>query len=156
MKEIEPRADEPEIKFIEESLKAYYYNTRRETLIMGLFALIAVLLSLMGVFSIVMFETRHKETEISIRKVYGATVEDVVRMFNRRYIIIVALCFCIATPLAWLLTGRWLQQFAHRIPVPFWIFPAVLALILAITVSIVSMRSLRAARTNPAEALKKE
>ena len=48
------------------------------------------------------------------------------------------------------------QQFAHRIPVPFWIFPAVLALILAITVSIVSMRSLRAARTNPAEALKKE
>ena len=156
VKEIEPRADEPEIKFIEESLKAYYYNTRRETLIMGLFALIAVLLSLMGVFSIVMFETRHKETEISIRKVYGATVEDVVRMFNRRYIIIVALCFCIATPLAWMLTGRWLQQFAHRIPVPFWIFPAVLALILAITVSIVSMRSLRAARTNPAEALKKE
>jgi putative ABC transport system permease protein len=156
VQEIEPRADEPEIEFIEESLKAYYYNTRRETLIMGLFALIAVLLSLMGVFSIVMFETRHKETEISIRKVYGATVEDVVRMFNRRYIIIVALCFCIATPLAWLLTGRWLQQFAHRIPVPFWIFPAVLALILAITVSIVFMRSLRAARTNPAEALKKE
>ena len=156
MKDIEPLADEPDIRFIDEFLKAYYSETRRETLIMGLFALIAVLLSLMGVFSIVMFETRHKETEISIRKVYGATVEDVVKMFNRRYVIIVALCFCIATPIAWLMTGRWLQQFAHRIPVPFWIFPAVLALILAITISVVSMRSIRAARTNPAEALKKE
>ena len=156
VKDIEPLADEPDIRFIDEFLKAYYSETRRETLIMGLFALIAVLLSLMGVFSIVMFETRHKETEISIRKVYGATVEDVVKMFNRRYVIIVALCFCIATPIAWLMTGRWLQQFAHRIPVPFWIFPAVLALILAITISVVSMRSIRAAMTNPAEALKKE
>ena len=156
VKDIEPRADEPDIEFIDQFLKAYYSETRRETLIIGLFALVAVLLSLMGVFSIVMFETRHKENEISIRKVYGATVDDVVRMFNRRYIIIVAVCFCIATPIAWLMTSRWLQQFAHRIPVPFWIFPVVLAIILAITITIVSMRSLRAARTNPAEALKKE
>ncbi len=156
VKDIEPRAVEPEIEFIDESLKAYYTETRKETLIMGLFALVAVLLSLMGVFSIVMFETRHKETEITIRKVYGATVEDVVRMFNRRYVIIVAVCFFVATPIAWLMTGRWLQQFAHRIPVPFWVFPAVLALILAITITVVSMRSLRAARTNPSEALKKE
>ena len=154
--EIEPRAEEPEIGFMDEFLKAYYSDTRRETLIVGVFALIAVLLSLMGVFSIVMFETRHKETEISIRKVYGASVEDVVRMFNRRYIIIVAVCFCIAAPFAWMMTGRWLEQFAHRIPVPLWVFPAVLALLLAITVTVVTMRSLRTARLNPSEALKKE
>ena len=55
-----------------------------------------------------------------------------------------------------MMTGRWLEQFAHRIPVPLWGFPAVLALLLAITVSVVTMRSLRAARLNPSEALKKE
>ena len=154
--ELEPRAEAPEIGSLKEHAAARYSEIRKETTIIGIFALIAVIISLMGVFSIVMFETRHKESEISIRKVYGATVEEIVRMFNRRYVIIVAVCFLIATPAAWIICNRWLQQFANRIPIPLWVFPAVLAVVLAITMTLVSLRSLRAARTNPAEALKKE
>ena len=154
--ELEPRIDEPRIWDLNEYAAIRYSEIRKETTIIGIFALIAVIISLMGVFSIVMFETRHKESEISIRKVYGATVEEIVRMFNRRYTIIVALCFLIATPTAWIICNRWLQQFANRIPIPLWVFPAVLAVVLAITMTLVSLRSLRAARTNPAEALKKE
>ena len=154
--ELEPRIDEPRIWDLNEYAAIRYSEIRKETTIIGIFALIAVIVSLMGVFSIVMFETRHKESEISIRKVYGATVEEIVRMFNRRYIIIIAVCFLIATPAAWIICNRWLEQFAHRIPIPFWVFPAVLAGILALITTVVSLRSLRAARTNPAEALKKE
>ena len=154
--ELEPRAEAPEICSLKEHAAARYSEIRKETTIIGIFALIAVIISLMGVFSIVMFETRHKESEISIRKVYGATVEEIVRMFNRRYVIIVAVCFLIATPAAWIICSCWLQQFANRIPIPLWVFPAVLAVVLAITMTLVSLRSLRAARTNPAEALKKE
>ena len=154
--ELEPRIDEPRIWDLNEYAAIRYSEIRKETTIIGIFALIAVIISLMGVFSIVMFETRHKESEISIRKVYGATVEEIVRMFNRRYVIIVAVCFLIATPAAWIICNRWLQQFAHRIPIPFWVFPAVLAGILALITTVVSLRSLRAAGTNPAEALKKE
>lgn len=77
-------------------------------------------------------------------------------MLNRRYIIIVSVCFMIAAPVAYFITGRWLEQFAHRISVPLWVFPASLALVLAVTISLVTLRSLRSARTNPAETLKKE
>ena len=154
--ELEPRIEAPDIFDLKEYAAIRYSEIRKETAIIGLFALIAVIISLMGVFSIVMFETRHKESEISIRKVYGATVEEIIQMFNRRYIIIVAVCFLIATPAAWMICSRWLQQFAHRIPIPFWVFPAVLAGVLAITITLVSLRSLSTACTNPAEALKKE
>ena len=154
--ELEPRAGEQDIRFMDKEMTAFYGSTLRESMIIGLFALVAIVISLMGVFSIVMFETRHRESEISIRKVYGATVEEIIRMFNRRYIIIVCICFCIATPIAWIISARWLEQFAHKISVPLWTFPAALAATLAITIALVSLRSLRAARTNPAEALKKE
>ena len=154
--ELEPRAAEPEILFMNERMNVFYGETLRQTTIIAIFALIAVMISLMGVFSIVMFETRHRQVEISIRKVYGATVEEIIRMLNRRYIIIVSVCFLIAAPVAYFITGRWLEQFAHRISVPLWVFPASLALVLAVTISLVTLRSLRSARTNPAETLKKE
>lgn len=154
--ELEPRAAEPEIEFMDERMNAFYGETRKQTTIIAVFAFIAVMISLMGVFSIVMFETRHRQVEISIRKVYGATVEEIIRMLNRRYIIIVSVCFLIAAPVAYYITGRWLEQFAHRISVPLWVFPASLALVLAVTISLVTLRSLRSARTNPAETLKKE
>lgn len=154
--ELEPRAAEPEIEFMDERMNAFYGETRKQTTTIAIFAFIAVMISLMGVFSIVMFETRHRQVEISIRKVYGATVEEIIRMLNRRYIIIVSVCFLIAAPVAYYITGRWLEQFAHRISVPLWVFPASLALVLAVTISLVTLRSLRSARTNPAETLKKE
>ena len=154
--ELEPSAAVPEITLLDKLAERRYGDTRKETTIMGLFSVIAIMLSLMGVFSIVMFETRHRESEISIRKVYGASVREVIWMFNRRYAIIVGICFCIAAPVAWTITSRWLEQFAERIPIPLWIFPAALAAVLAITISLVTLRSLRAASTDPAETLKKE
>lgn len=156
VEELAPGAADPCVTFVNEKIKAAYTQTLRQTTIIGIFALIAVMISLMGVFSIVMFETRHKESEISIRKVYGASVEDIIRMFNRKYIIIVSVCFLIASPVAYMVCGRWLEQFAHRISIPLWVFPASLALVVALTVAIVTARSVRAAHSNPSETLKKE
>lgn len=154
--ELEPSLAVPEITLLDKLAEKRYGDTRKETTIMGLFSVLAIMLSLMGVFSIVMFETRHRESEISIRKVYGASVREVIWMFNRRYAIIVGICFCIAAPVAWTITSRWLEQFAERIPIPLWVFPAALAAVLAITISLVTLRSLRAANSDPAETLKKE
>lgn len=154
--ELAPMADEPDIRFLDEYVEKIYGDTKKQTTTIGIFAFIAILISLIGVFSIVMFETQHRTSEIAVRKVYGATTDELVMMFNRRYLIIVAICFIIAVPVAWTIAGHWLEQFAHRIPVPLWAFPATLTIVLAITCAIVSLRSLRTARTNPAEALKKE
>ena len=119
-----------------------------------MFALIAVVISLMGVFGIVLFETQHRRSEIAVRKVYGATSYSVVEMFNRRYMKIVMACFIVATPIAYLTATYWLQQFVNRIELSAWFFVAVFAATTAIVVTIVTLRSYKAATENPADVVK--
>ena len=120
----------------------------------SLFALIAVLISLMGVFGIVLFETQHRRSEIAVRKVYGASSGSVVAMFNRRYLFIVAVCFVIAAPVAWIIAGDWLQGFVNRIELSLWLPLAVLAVVALLTVLLVTLRSWKAATENPADVVK--
>ena len=119
-----------------------------------MFAIIAVVISLMGVFGIVLFETQHRRSEIAVRKVYGATVGGVVAMFNRRYLSIIAVCFVIAAPVAWLIADDWLQQFVNRIELALWLPLAVVAVVAVVTAALVTLRSLKAATENPADVVK--
>lgn len=153
VKEIAPHADISEIEFLNENIKRMYGDTKRQTIIIAVFALIAIVISLMGVFGIVLFETQYRRREIGIRKVYGATTENVISMFARRYAIIVGICFVVATPVAWFVSSRWLEQFAHRIAMPIWVYVSVLIIVLAITMTIVILRSWRAANENPVDAI---
>ena len=153
-KEIEPNADEPKIEFVDDAVARIYGDTKKQTLLISMFAFIAVVISLMGVFGIVMFETQHRRSEIAVRKVYGATVGGVVAMFNRRYLAIIALCFVVAAPVAWLIADNWLQQFVNRIELTIWLPLAVLVAVAVVTAALVSVRSLKAATENPADVVK--
>ena len=153
-KEIEPNAYEPKIEFVDDAIAKIYGDTKKQTVLISMFAIIAVVISLMGVFGIVMFETQHRRSEIAVRKVYGATVGGVVAMFNRRYLSVIAVCFVIAAPLAWFIADRWLQQFVNRIEVALWLPLAVLAVVTVVTVALVTLRSLKAATENPADVVK--
>ena len=153
-KEIEPNAYEPDIEFVDEAIAKIYGDTKKQTVLISMFALIAVVISLMGVFGIVMFETQHRRSEIAVRKVYGATVGGVVAMFNRRYLSIIAVCFVIAAPVAWFIADNWLQQFVNRIELSFWLPLAVLVAVAVVTVVLVTLRSLKAATENPADVVK--
>ena len=153
-KEIEPNAYEPEIEFVDEAIAKIYGDTKKQTVLISMFAIIAVVISLMVVFGIVMFETQHRRSEIAVRKVYGATVGGVVAMFNRRYLSVIAVCFVIAAPLAWFIADRWLQQFVNRVEVALWLPLAVLAVVTVVTVALVTLRSLKAATENPADVVK--
>ena len=153
-KSVEPNADEPLIEFANDAIKKVYGDTKKQAVIVAMFALIAVVISLMGVFGIVMFETQHRRSEIALRKVYGATSGSVVAMFNRKYLSIVAVCFVVAAPVAWLVAGNWLEQFVNRIEIPLWIPLAVFAGVAALTAVLVTFRSLRAATENPADVVK--
>ena len=75
-------------------------------------SLLAILISVVGVFGLVIFETEYRRREIGIRKVYGATVTDILLMFNRKYLSIVVVCFVLATPVAYLFAAGWLENFA--------------------------------------------
>ena len=152
-KEINPESEDLKIKFVDERLQQLYEKTQRSATIIGLFALLAVIISLMGVFGIVLFETQHRRREIALRRVMGSTVEGVIWMFGRHYITIVAVCFAIAVPVAWYVVSEWLNRFAYRIPTPWWIFAAAFLLVTALTLGIVVVRCRRAASENPARVL---
>jgi putative ABC transport system permease protein len=153
-KELAPAADEAELYFLEEWVESLYQQTKKDMVLIGLFAVLAIIIALMGVFGIVMFETQHRRSEIAVRKVYGATTRQIVEMLNLRYVWIVGGCFVVAAPVAWYITSRWLESFANRIAQPWWIYVVALAVVLAVTVGLVTLRSWKAATENPADVVK--
>jgi putative ABC transport system permease protein len=153
-KEFNPTGDDVDIYFLNDWVDSLYNSTRNQTIVIGLFALLAIVIALMGVFGIVMFETQHRRSEIAVRKVYGATTAQMIKMLNLRYVWIVFGCFFVAAPVAWYFTSRWLEQFANRIAQPWWIYLVALVVVLAVTVGLVTLRSWKAATENPADVVK--
>ena len=153
-KELAPAADEAELYFLEEWVESLYKQTKKDMVLIGLFAVLAIVIALMGVFGIVMFETQHRRSEIAVRKVYGATTSQIVKLLNLRYVWIVGGCFVVAAPVAWYITSRWLESFANRIAQPWWLYIAALVIVLTVTVGLVTLRSWKAATENPADVVK--
>ena len=154
VQEFAPGADEPEVMFFNQAIGNLYSTTKRSTVVIALFALLAIIIALMGVFGIVMFETQHRRSEIAIRKVYGADRGQLIGMLNNNYVKLVLVGFLVAAPVAWIIVSRWLEQFANRITVPWWVFIVSLMAVLALTVTLVSLRSWKAASENPSEVVR--
>ena len=102
------------------------------------------------------FETQFLSKEIALRRVSGATVGSILTMINRKYLIMAAVSFVVAAPVAWWLISSWRKGFAYQAPVPVTIFLAALLLVEAITFAVVTMLSLRAATANPVDSLRSE
>lgn len=145
-----------DVRFFDDDLGILYAKEARLTKLVTLFTLVSVAIALMGVFGLVLFETQHRRREITVRKVYGATTAEILRMFNRKFMIIVLVCFAIAAPLTYWGVDRWLGNFAYRTPVYWWIFLLALAVVAVITSLTVTVRSYSAANANPADAVKTE
>jgi len=109
---------------------------------------------MIGVFGLVIFDTQYRRKEIGIRKVFGATVGEILTMFNRTYLYIVAVCFVIAVPVAWYEIKLWLQNFAYQTPIRIWVFAVALLAVLAVTILTVTLQSYKAATENPAQSIK--
>ena len=109
-----------------------------------------------GVFGIVLFETQHRRREVAIRKVMGATTAEVLRLFNRRYVVLVTVCFILAAPVGFWIVDRWLASFAYRTPIHWWVFAAAFAAVLLVTIGTVTFCSWRTADENPADSVKSE
>lgn len=156
--EVDPRTEPGDIvvRVFDEELGLEYDNERKLTAIVGLFALLAVVIALMGVFGLVLFETQHRRREIAVRRVMGASRGEILAMFNRRYVMLVAVCFVLAVPVSIWAVGHWLAGFAYAVPLYWWVFALALAGVLAVTALTVTVRSWRAVNENPAESVKSE
>lgn len=144
------------VRFFDEVINTAYNTEGHTTSLITWFSLIAVLISMVGVFGLVVFESEYKRKEIGVRKVLGSTTTQILSMFNLRYVRILSICFVVAVPIAWYAVSRWLEGFAYRTPIYWWIFLLSFLLISAITIATVTFQSWRVADANPIDSLKTE
>lgn len=142
--------------FLDARLNDLYSTEKNLATLIGLFGIITVLISIMGIYGLISFNIRYKEKEIAIRKVNGSSVREIVLMLNRSLFIQLILAFAFAVPIAYYIVLQWLENFAYRTPVHWWVFPAAFAVVATIATATVIVQSLKAARTNPVEKLKTE
>ena len=120
------------------------------------FTIIAILISCLGLFGLVTFSTRQRTKEIGVRKVNGARVLEVVTMLNKNFVKWIVIAFVFATPIAYYAMHKWLENFAYKTTLSWWIFALAGLLALGIALLTVSWQSWRAATRNPVEALRYE
>jgi len=145
-----------EIRFYDEILQELYEKERALSSLILLFSLIAIFISIVGVFGLVVFDSECRRKEIGIRKVLGASVFGIVLMFNKTYFKILLICFVVAVPLAWYAVSRWLENFAYRTPMYWWIYLLAFVAVGAITVLTVTIQNWRVANDNPVKSIKVE
>ena len=145
-----------EVQFYDSIGKNLYSGEERLRLAVWLFSLLAVLLSLVGIWGQVLMDVQYKRSEISIKRVLGAEIPQITSEGLWIYLRTVAICYVIAAPIGWLIVRYYLQQFSHRVGFSLGVFALTLIVVAVLCALVVLSHYLRAARTNPAEVLKKE
>ena len=145
-----------EMNFLDDDLQQTYVEEFRFISQVKLFAIICIIITIIGVFSLTMFETEYRRKEIAIRKVMGSSIGSVVRLFAMRYALPLVVAFVVAAPVGWWLSNSWLQSFAEHTPIHWWLFPLSFVLVSAVVVITVIIQSWRVATANPVESIKTE
>jgi len=119
-------------------------------------ALLTIFIAAMGLFGLIALFTRQRVKEIGIRKVLGASPASIVRLLSRNFIILVGLALLIASPLSWMVMHKWLEDFAYRVSIEWWMLAGAGLVALIIAVVTVAFHAIRAALTNPVDSLRSE
>ena len=145
-----------EMWFLDDDLQQTYVEEFRFISQVKMFAIICIIITIIGVFSLTMFETEYRRKEIAIRKVMGSSIGSVVSLFAMRYALPLVVAFVVAAPVGWWLSNSWLQSFAEHTPIHWWLFPMSFVLVSAVVVITVIIQSWRVATANPVESIKTE
>ncbi|MDR0749180.1 MAG: ABC transporter permease [Tannerellaceae bacterium] len=143
-------------RFFNEVMNQLYDKELKVSSLITLFSLIAVFISIAGVFGLVVFESEYRKKEIGIRKISGSSTNEIIVMFNKIYMRIVCICFVIAAPVAYYAIIKWLENFAYKTPVYWWVFAVSFILIAIVTSLTVTFQNWKAANANPVESIKIE
>ncbi|MDB5087999.1 MAG: FtsX-like permease family protein [Mucilaginibacter sp.] len=142
--------------FMDEDFDAAYRAEQRVGTLFISFSTLAILIACLGLFGLAAFAAEQRNKEIGVRKVLGATVSGIVGMLSADFIKLVLVSILIASPLAWYVMNKWLQGFAYRIQIEWWIVAAAGSLALLIAFITISFQSVRAALANPVKSLRSE
>lgn len=142
--------------FVSDDLAHQYVNQDRLASLFGTFSMLAILIACMGLFGLSILIARQRTKEIGIRKVLGASTTNITRLLSQDFMQLVLVSLLIAVPVSWYLMNKWLQDFAYRINVEWWMFltAGIMAMIIALVT--ISFQSVKAALTNPVKSLRTE
>lgn len=146
----------PEFQFLDENFAKQYQAEQRQGNVLLAFAILAILIACLGLFGLAAFAAEARTKEIGVRKVLGASIQDVVLMLSKDFVKLVLVAIAIGTPIAVYAMNKWLQNFEYRETLSWWVFA--LAGIIAIVIALVTVSSqaLKSALTNPVKALRAE
>lgn len=145
-----------EYSFMDQDYDRLYEGERQVGSLFTIFASLSIFISCLGLFGLATFMAEQRTKEIGIRKVMGASVYGITSLLSRDFLRLVVLAVIVATPLAWYLISKWLEGFAYRIDISWWVFPVAGVVAVAIACLTVSYQSIRAALANPANSLRTE
>jgi putative ABC transport system permease protein len=133
-----------------------YADVKRMGQIFTSFAVLAIMIACLGLFALSAFMAEQRNKEIGIRKVLGASAGSITAMLSKEFAKLVAIAILIASPVAWWAMSQWLQDFAYRVDISFWMFALTGLLAITIALFTVSFQSIKAAMVNPVKSLRSE
>jgi putative ABC transport system permease protein len=145
-----------EYSFLDQDFEKNYEADNRLAALVRNFMIVAITICCLGLFGLAAFSAEQRTREIGIRKVLGASVTSIVGMLSRDFVKLVLIGNLVAIPLAWYIMNQWLQEFAFRTTLSWWLFAIAVALSLLIAIFTVSYQAVKAALMNPVKSLRSE
>lgn len=142
--------------FLEDDFNNLYRSERNMRAVLGAFTFLSVLVACLGLFGLAAFTIRQRFREIGIRRVLGASVSNITSLLSKDFLKLVLISICIAVPAAWYAISKWLQDFAYRVDIGWWIFLCAALLAVLIAMATVSFQAVKAALTNPVKSIRTE
>ncbi|MBC8003966.1 MAG: ABC transporter permease [Verrucomicrobia bacterium] len=145
-----------EYQFMDQTIASFYEAEKKLSRLVSIFSGIAIFISCLGLFGLISFIALQRKKEIGVRKVNGATALELMVMLNKDFMVWVLIAFVMACPIAWFFTHKWLENFAYKTDLSWWIFALAGLMAIVIALLTVSWQSWKAATRNPVEALRYE
>ncbi|MBD8346946.1 ABC transporter permease [Dysgonomonas sp. HGC4] len=148
--------EEFKLTFLDQKVNDLYKKEDNMARLIGFFGLITIVIAIMGIYGLIVFNTRYKTKEIAIRKVNGATELEIILMLNKGLLALFLIAFVISVPLAYYAIDRWVESFPYKASIPWWLFLGAAIVVFIISAITVSWQSWKAATANPVKSLKSE
>jgi putative ABC transport system permease protein len=145
-----------EFHFLDQNFQRQYNSEKKQGSLLLAFTILTIFIACLGLFGLVTFTATQRTKEIGIRKVLGATVANIVSVLTKDLMKLVLISFVIASPIAWFIMSKWLQEFAYRITLSWWIFGIAGLSALMIATLTMSFQAIKAAIANPVKSLRSE
>jgi putative ABC transport system permease protein len=145
-----------EYQFLDDHFKEVYRTDAQITQMVGILAVLAILISCLGLFGLASYSAERRIKEIGVRKVLGASMSSIVSLLSRHFLKLVLISNAIAWPIAWYSVNHWMQDYAYRVPMSWWVFLLAGVVALMIALVTVSLLAMKAAMANPVDSLRSE